>query len=187
MMPAPRWFAAAIATLLASAPAAWAVDPASSSTPPGPALEGNANSLLSQSDRDFLFKDAQGAAFERELAEIAIDKSVDPRVKQLARTIVDDHLSYNSTLIQVGEDSGVTLPTAPDTQHIHRIDQLATLSGKDFDAAFVKEMVDANKEDIDDAAHEDGTTWSALIHDFIVRFKPMDEKHLHDAQALQTS
>ena len=171
---------------LAFAPAVWAVEPLAN-TPPGPAMEGNANSMLSQSDRDFLFNDARGAAFERELAGIAVRKSVDPRVKQLARMIVEDHILYNSTLTEIGENNGLTLPTAPSDQDGFLLNKIAAMSGKDFDTAFVKAMVDVNQQDLQEAAKEDSTTWSPLIHDFIVQFKPMDEKHLHDAQALQSS
>ena len=182
-----RCFAVAVATLLAAAPAAWAVEAASSSTPPGPALEGNANSMLSQSDREFLNKSGQGAAYMRQLAVLAVAKSGDPRVKQYAQAVVTDLLGYKSALVQVGENNGTALPSAPEEQQRHQIEQLETMTGKDFSSGFVKAMRDFNQEYLDAAAQEETTTWNPLIHDFLERFKPMQTRFLQDAQALQTS
>ncbi len=161
--------------------------PASSSTPPGPAMEGNANSLLSQADRDFLDKDAQGAAYERELAELAVRKSTNPAVKRYAQQVAGDHLAYHSALQTLGENNGVTLPAAPDASQVARLMQLAAMSGTDFDNAFVQEMRAINKDDASDAQKEADSTMNAGVRNFVLQFKDMDAKHLKDAQALPAS
>ena len=187
MITAPRCLAVAVATLLAAAPAAWGVEAATSNTPPGPALEGNANSLLSQSDREFLNRNGQAAAYERQLAVLATMKGEDPRIKQYAQGVVTGLLGYKSALVQVGENNGVTLPSAPDEHQLDRVNKLAALSGKDFGSAFAKEMSDFNQQLLDDAAKEETTTWNPLIHDFVEQFKPMQTQYLRDAQALASS
>ena len=177
--------------VLAAASSAWAqsarMPPASSNTPLGPAMEGNANSLLSQADRDFLDKDAQGAAYERELAELAVRKSENPAVKRYAQQVAGDHLEYNAALQTLGENNGVTLSTAPDTNQAARLRQLEAMSGKEFDGAFVQEMRDINKEDASDAQKEADLTMNAGVRNFVFQFKAMDAKHLKNAQDLPAS
>ena len=191
MMTMRRLAVFAAMLVLSAAPSAWAQDarmpPASTNTPPGPALEGNANSLLSQADRDFLDKDAQGAAYERELAMLAVRKSENPAVKQYAQQVAGDHLEYNAALQQLGENSGLSLPDAPDPQHADHLKQFAAMDAKDFDAAFLQEMRAINKDDASDAQKEADTTMSAGVRNFVMRFKDMDAKHLKGAEALSAS
>ncbi len=176
---------------LATASSAWAqsgrMAPASTNTPPGPAMEGNANSLLSQADRDFLDKDAQGAAYERELADLAVRKSENPAVKRYAQQVAGDHLEYNAALQTLGENNGVTLPAAPDTNQAARLGQLAAMSGQEFDGAFVQEMRDINKDDASDAQVEADSTMNAGVRNFVLQFKAMDARHLKDARDLPSS
>ena len=179
----------AAAALLASMPLAYAqTTPSRAGNPPntlpGPAMEGKANPSLSDGDRAFLIKDAQGAAFERQLAEMAVKKAADPAVKRYAEMIVRDHSEYNSTLQTVGQDHGIALPTVPDETHVARLRDFSAKSGKVFDAEFVKEMRQVNAEDADDSAKEERTTMDSGIHNFIVRFKQMDEKHKAEAEKL---
>jgi putative membrane protein len=152
---------------------------------PGPAMTG-VNLHLAPSDRAFLDKDAQGSAYERELAEIAVRKASDPKVKQFAAMIVGDHNEYNTALQSVGQDYGATLPTAPDRDQAQKLSQFAKMDGKQFDTAFVQEMARINKQDIDEAQQEADATMNPDIRDFIIKYQPMDQKHLQDAQQLQS-
>lgn len=142
---------------------------------------------LSPADQDFLRKDAQGATYELQISQIAAQKAQSPQVKQYAQMIVSDHDTYNQRLRQLAQQSGVDLPTTPDSSQQSEISRLRGLSGKAFDQAYIQQVKQANQEDVSDSQKEAGSTQNPQIKQFIEQFKQMDQKHAQDAERLQSS
>ena len=140
-------------------------------------LHAGAAGTLSAKDRRFLQQDAQGGAYEMQLARLALQKSADPRIKQFAQQDVSDHTALNQQAEQIARQNQVAIQTsvAPDKQA--KLDHLGTLTGAAFDKAFISEMKAINKEDKSDFKEELGDTKNDQIKQFVQQGQAIDRKH----------
>src|SRR5512144_1457611 len=94
-----------------------------------------ASGPLSQKDKQFLQKAAQGGMVEVELGRLAQQNASSDAVKQFGKRMVDDHSQANDKLMQIAEKHGVTPPVSVGEKHTALISQLSALNDKDFDRA----------------------------------------------------
>ena len=155
-----------------------------SATASGAATMGH---TITKKDKKYLVSDAQGAMYELALAKAGADKATDPKVRQYAQMLVDDHDRFNAALIQLGQEEGVTLPTTMTAKDQARLTRVTALSGAAFDKAFVKEAVRINKQDAKESEKESAQTEDTKITQFIQQFVDVDKKHLSGAEALMAA
>lgn len=103
---------------------------------------------LSDADREFMKKAAQGGAMEVELGTLATDRASRPVVKEFGAKMVKDHGAANAELAALARAKGVELPTALEPAHQSMRDRLMTLQGAEFDRAYMQEMVRDHTEDV---------------------------------------
>jgi len=137
---------AALAITTMSLPPAYAANPG---TPESVAGAGGAEMALEGPDVKFISEAIQGGMAEVELGKLATSKAGAADVKKFAQTMVDDHTAANKKLTDLAakykvEQDG-TYGTPPlklpeKAQAVH--DRLAQLSGKEFDRAYMKQMVE---------------------------------------------
>ena len=139
---------------------------------------------LASADRDFLVQDAQGAAYELELAKLAVDRASREDVKAYARRLVADHDGYNAALQALGREKGVTLPTDLTTASTVKLTALKALSGALFDKAFIEEAARVNADDVQEADRERKGTRDEAIKAFLAKFTAMDAEHASLARTL---
>ena len=132
-------------------------------------------------------KDRSGAAYELEVAKLAVQKASSSDVKSYAEKLVNDHEQYNSSLDQLGKQEGVTLPTTVDTADKTRLAELEQASGKQFDMMFIKDAARVNEQDKKTSDEEKASTKSRAIKDFIAKFADMDAEHEKIAKQLEKS
>ena len=144
-----------------------------------------AQDAVSSADRDYLKQDAQGAAYELNLAKAAADKASRSDVKAYAQKVASDHERYNSALQDLGKQLGLELPSDMTTGASVKLTAIKVLSGSAFDSAFLEQMVSINDDDMKDADKEKNTTKSAAIKDFVAKFAAMDQEHEQRAKQLQ--
>lgn len=89
----------------------------------------------------FLTEAAQDSTSEIELSKIAVDRAQDPRVKQFAQMMVQDHDQQNQQLMQVASSKGTDAPARVDEVHGKTATHLRQLSGSQFDMAYMSCMV----------------------------------------------
>ena len=142
---------------------------------------------LSESDKAYLIKDRRGATYELESAKLALSKAAREDVKSYAQKLVHDHSAYNAALEKLGKEQGVTLPTEPDAADKAHMADLEKLSGKAFDALYIKEAIRINTEDKTDAEKAKSSTKDQAIKEFIAKFADMDAEHEKLAKQLETS
>lgn len=92
-------------------------------------------------EEDFWNKAAEGGMAEVELSKLAQTKSQNADVKKFAQMMITDHTKANTELKALAAKKNVTLPTALSSSHKSTLDKLGTLSGADFDKAYVDAMV----------------------------------------------
>ncbi|HEY1628455.1 MAG TPA: DUF4142 domain-containing protein, partial [Tepidisphaeraceae bacterium] len=128
---------------------------------------------LSSHDLKFVTEAAEGGMTEVKASQVAVDKTTDPEIKNFAQKMVDDHTKVNDQLKSLAEGKGVTMPTMLDSSHQDKVDDLAKMSGPDFDKDYVKMMVKDHKDTVELFQHYSGATTS-ILH------KPADDADLKD-------
>ena len=142
---------------------------------------------VSAADRSFLQHEAQGAAYELALAQLAAQKATRDDIKNYAQQLITDHDQANAALDQLAQNKGVSLPKNLSSDDQTRLAGLQNLQGNDFDRSFVKEAVRINREDKRDFAKEAKTTHDPEIRAYVKQFSAMDRKHADEARQLQKS
>lgn len=101
----------------------------------------NASNNRSSSDSRFLAGAAQSALHETALGTLAQSNSSDADVQAFGATLVDDSTAAYSQASDIGTSDNIAIP-ADETKKDAKTDQrLSNLSGSDFDAAFLNEVI----------------------------------------------
>ena len=93
------------------------------------------------SDSKFMMMAATSDMNEIGLSNQALSKSTNEDVKKLAQMMIDDHTKSSDELKPIAASKGVTLPTEMDSKHKSAMEKMATMSGSEFDMAYVNMMV----------------------------------------------
>ena len=139
---------------------------------------------LSAADTVFIENAAKDGMAEVQMGQMAISKSSDDQVKQLAQRIVDDHTKANVALKTLAESKKVSFPsnTANDAQK--QSDNLKAMKGTSFDQAWSKAMVKDHQDAIKMFTDEGKQTKDTDIQQFVKTTLPTLKSHLESAQKL---
>jgi putative membrane protein len=88
-------------------------------------------------DRQFMTKAAQGGIAEVETSQLALRKTSNRQVRNVARRMIREHSAANEELKTVAQDKGVALPSETDAKHRAALRRLSGLSGAAFDRAYM--------------------------------------------------
>src|SRR3954454_23469910 len=99
--------------------------------------QGTAAAAVPGPDKKFAMMVAQTDLAEIELGNMALQKSSDPQVKQIAQKLVDDHTKTSTAMKEIAAKKGLTVPTETDAKHKALATKLQGQSGKDFDKDFL--------------------------------------------------
>jgi putative membrane protein len=97
---------------------------------------------------DFVKTVAMSDMLEIQSSQLALGRSPDADTKPFAEKMVKDH-TQTSVELKSLVDSGkvkAELPTAMDSDHLKKLDELKAKSGKDFDAAYDRLQLQAHEE-----------------------------------------
>lgn len=140
--------------------------------------------LTSDDDKQSMIETAQGSIYDRATAELAVQKAQNKSVQRYAVRLMDDHNRLNKTLLMQANKRGLVLPlTMSDDDKTKLQSLMATNAGNDFDAAYLKEAMEINSEDVRTGnaainASKDGQ-FRSLMGDFVAT----EQKHLDSASA----
>lgn len=102
--------------------------------------QGQGQGQMSPGDQQFAEDAAMGSAAEIELANLAAQKATSPEVKKFAQMMVSDHTKASQMLDQVAQKKGMSVPKEV-PEHAQKFrDRLNSMSGKDFDMAYMQHM-----------------------------------------------
>ena len=144
----------------------------------------DAKETSSEDDSEFAVKAASGGMAEVEMGKLAEEKGMSQSVKEYGAMMVKDHSKANDELKALAASKNITLPSTVGEDHQKHIDELAKLSGKEFDKKYVSMMVNDHKEDVDkfDKASRDAK--DADIKAFAGKTLPTLREHLDKIQAI---
>jgi putative membrane protein len=129
-------------------------------------------------------------AIQINLAEISVGDLAQKNgdgddVKSFGKMLVDDHTASNTKATSLAQANGVTPPTEPNAADKKKHDELAKLSGAEFDREFAKAMVKGHEEAI--AKFEAASKGNDDVAKFAQETLPTLQKHLKTAQSIASS
>ncbi len=133
---------------------------------------------------DFTTKAATGGMMEVQLGQIAQTKAVDPRVRNFASMMVQDHSAANNELKKLAASKHIDLPGTLSADDEKKISDLNKKTGKDFDKAYMNMMLDDHKKDIDEFEKAGKNLTDQDLKNFAVQTLPTLQKHLDSAKAI---
>jgi putative membrane protein len=140
---------------------------------------------LSEQDRDFLVKAAQGGMMEVEAARLAQERAASAEVKEFAQTLLKDHQAANEKLQRIAADKGIALPKELDAKHKAELKKLSDAKGEDFDRKFIQRMgLKDHKKDISMFEKQAKQGKDAQLKSFAEQSVPTLRKHLSMAQKI---
>jgi putative membrane protein len=160
--------------------------PAGTAAPPGAtapqAAMGHTASTapanLSAADTKFIDKLASANAAEIQAGQLAEQKASDPKIKDIAQTMVTDHTEAGQKLTALAEQKGVKVPSDLDPADQKQIDTFNKLDGKKFDRIYVKDQIKDHKEVLALLKKEASTGKDPDIKALADQLTPTIQKHL---------
>lgn len=148
-------------------------------------MTGATGATLNDKDKDFVTTAGKGGKAEVELAQDAVTHAQNADVKSFAQKLVDDHTKANGELEQYATGHGVTIPSEMEGKAKEAKERLAKLTGKSFDQAFVKQMVEDHTSTIKAFEDESKNGTDADLKAWVDKTLPTLREHLKMAQDLE--
>lgn len=139
---------------------------------------------IASGDRKFVTMAAISDMTEIEASKLAQTKASSPAVKEFGTQMIADHTKTSGELMTISSAKTVTPPGTLDKAHRKAVDKLATLSGADFDKAYVKQMVSDHKDAVSLFEKESKSGKDGDLQAFAGKTLPSLQGHLKMAQDL---
>jgi putative membrane protein len=144
-----------------------------------------AGGKLSDKEEDFVKK-----ANDANLAEIALGRdasqhATSPDVKSFAQKMISDHTAADQQLGQLATAKGMKVETKPPANAKEVKERLMKITGKKFDQAYMKQMVEDHEKVLKQLVGALGTTQDADLKSWIGNTIPAVQQHLLMARDLQ--
>jgi putative membrane protein len=137
---------------------------------------------LSDSDRDFATKAAQGGMAEVALGKLAQERGSSKQTKDYGKMLVDDHSRLNNELSDIASRANITLPRDMGEDNRKTYDRLAKLSGPAFDREFFEGQIRDHRKDLDEFQTNASNGSDMAWKDFAARSIPTLQEHLRKAE-----
>lgn len=183
----PALLLAALATVtaLAVAAACGGVGTTTAGLAPTEAAPSGKGSEAPPSDQDRIWmkKTHQGNLAEIQAGRLAERKGTARAVKELGKTLVKDHATFDGTLTQVADRLGVELPESVSPEQKRAAVALEGASREDFDRLFLTTMRKAHRAAIGDTLTEVKRGTSPAAKAAAAKALPAFRHHLEMAKA----
>ena len=121
---------------------------------------------------------------EIEAGKLALEKAQDPKVKEFAQHMVDDHGKMLDEVKSLAQSKNVELPSAPDAKHEKAMKKLESASGASFDREYMRAMVKDHREALKLAQRTAKRAKDADIKAAAEKAAPEIQDHLKTAQEI---
>lgn len=136
-------------------------------------------------DASFATKAAVGGMTEIALSKAAQQQATSQKVKDFASMMITDHTAAADKLSVIAKTKGITLPTAPDSTKQNIINNISKKTGKDFDKAYVDQMVKDHEETLDMFKKAQTSVKDTSLRAFFTNTTPVIQKHLDAIKAIK--
>jgi putative membrane protein len=107
------------------------------------------NKAMTGADKMFMQKMAEGNLAEIQCAKLALEKSRNRRVREVAKTLLKGHRQAQQKVYKIASVHQVSLPTQPNATSRAVLNELSGLRGRAFDKAFMAHQVKTHNATMD--------------------------------------
>ena len=132
---------------------------------------------FSPTDAEFVSKAAMGGLAEVQYGNLALQKAQSADVKSFAQKMVTDHGAANQELQALATSKGATLPTELAGEHKTGFDHLNSLSGAEFDKAYMQHMVADHEKDVAEFEKASTSATDSELKAFASKTLPILKQH----------
>ncbi len=143
---------------------------------------GGTSSALSPDDKEFVSKAGMGGLAEVQMGNLALQKASNADVKAFGQRMVTDHSKANEELQQLATAKGAALPTELTGEMKDTYDHLNSLSGAEFDKAYMKHMVEDHEKDVAEFDKASTSATDADVKGWAGKTLPTLQSHLQNAK-----
>jgi predicted outer membrane protein len=115
---------------------------------------------------------------EIRLGQLAQSKASNAAVKQFGQRMVNDHTRLEQDLSSMVSGNGIALNPALTTDQNDKINSLQSLSGPQFDQAYMSLMIQGHQTDVSQFGNQSRNAASPQVRDFAARSLPVLQQHL---------
>ena len=151
-------------------------------TKTGTGSTGGTASTLSDADKTFIMKAAQGGMAEVALGNLAAQQGASADVKSFGNRMVNDHGKAGDELKTLATNKGLALPMDLDAEGKKTQDELSKKSGKDFDKAYIDDMVKDHEKDVAEFQKESTAAQDPDLKAWVSKTLPTLQDHLKQAK-----
>jgi putative membrane protein len=126
----------------------------------------------------YLKTSAEGDLFEIQGGQLALTKSSNPQVRQLAQTLITDHTKSLQDTQQLASQLGVQLPNEPSPSEQWELEEVGEMHGSEFNHDYSELEIKDHEQDIDEATDEVQLGCNSQVRDEARQEIPMLQKHL---------
>lgn len=155
------------------------------SNPATPGQNSSMNSTQTQDptvanmqDKAFLQNAMEGGMAEVQLGQLAAQKASSNDVKQFGQKMVDDHTKLNDQMKPIAQQLGLKPPQQPSKKDRALMARLQSMSGTEFDNAYIEAMVKDHKKDLDDFKTEASQTQNPQLQQAVQQGGQLIVQHL---------
>lgn len=130
------------------------------------------STVLSPMDKLFMVRSAEGNLAEIALAQLALRKSKNPSVTNLAQTLITEHSKAQAELQATATRKGVPLPTMLSPTHVAVQEKLNKAKRDDFDKMYLANQVDDHENTVALFANELSLGQDADARAFATEYLP---------------
>ena len=134
---------------------------------------------------EFLMDALRASLANARMGELAMEQSGDQRVRDYGTRLKKDFASHAADIQQLLMPLDVPIPTQLSTEAISHLAALARLSGKEFDMAFVQQMIWTHTDAIERYGAQTHANPDRSVHEFAAASLPMLREQLAKAEALR--
>jgi len=134
---------------------------------------------------DFLVKAANCAMADIKLGEVAKQKATNAKVKGMGEMMASDHNKVAEEVKNLASKRNVTLPATIGDDEQKEIDNIAAKTGKEFDEAYVRHMIDEHQDDISLFKRATDKVNDADVRTFASNTLPKLQAHLESFKEVQ--
>ncbi|HZU21264.1 MAG TPA: DUF4142 domain-containing protein [Terriglobales bacterium] len=144
----------------------------------------NNGGAVSEMEKTFVSKAAQGDRAEVQLAQMALQKSNNSDVKQFAQKMIDDHSHNQQQVDSLAGQLSLTAPGDVSPEQKQEADRLQSMSGSQFDQAYARLMLQDHRKDVNEFKREQQMAKNSQIKQYVDQTLPVLQQHLQMAQQL---
>ena len=138
-------------------------------------------------DAEFIVDAANGGMTEIELGKMAMQKGISKQVKNFGAMMIKDHSKINDMIKAIAVTKNISIPKAPGVKEQKIISKLTGKSGKDFDKAYIDDMIEDHKDDIKAFQTAAKKCLDPDVKSFAVKTISILQEHLDAINAIKDS